>query len=648
MLVANTQTVALNVGWGDTLSFHSMFVDGRSTLVLLMALKDGDGLLYLVDEHGTVFEDVQDLGDVHLEEHTGDLRGLLGVDLLDLDVQLLSEGVLLLFGGQLAELGGGETAWESGLALGHRGLGELTGAHSATTLGESREATTTANAALRGHGTAAHGTHRAHREARVTHTGEPHAGHTATAGEASTAHTEAAVATPELTTTDVHGHTLLLLHHGLALLVEHVVAHVALLGLADVQGTAADHLTVHLADGGGGGFLGGEADKSETAHLAFGVVHELGGGDLTELLEEFLELLLVHVVIDVLHVDVAALGLVEVVGGGAATGGSTLALLEGAGGVDLLLTLGERGVLLVVQTLDDGNGLLVGAHGDKCELGLVLGGIANVEAGDVAEGLKGRLDLVLGDGGLEVLEVDVGEHLLFLLVALGLLDEGNDGDFFASDLHAVDTDDGLLGGFFGLKVDEAVAEGLALLVSGDLAGEDGSEDGEGVVESTVVDGGVEVLDEHVASTSLTDGGVTDGPHDTDRAAGADVGEVQALHSLLGVLGGLEVDVGVPEGALRVNVTAHLDGHDHTDLGEEVEESVFGVRQVGGEVANIERARVTTATGSLLLLLLTLLRGLLGSGLRRCGGLSSGHHNSSSESFRSLVVEKRRERLQVTK
>lgn len=48
-----------------------------------------------------------------------------------------------------------------------------------------------------------------------------------------------------------------------------------------------------------------------------------------------------------------------------------------------------------------------------------------------------------------------------------------------------------------------------------LAGEDVAEGGEGVVQGLVVDGLVEVLDEHVAHAGLPEGGVSLGPHDAD-------------------------------------------------------------------------------------------------------------------------------------
>lgn len=49
-----------------------------------------------------------------------------------------------------------------------------------------------------------------------------------------------------------------------------------------------------------------------------------------------------------------------------------------------------------------------------------------------------------------------------------------------------------------------------------LAGEDVAKRRESVVQRFVVDGLVEVLDEHVANSGLPEGGVSLGPHDPDR------------------------------------------------------------------------------------------------------------------------------------
>lgn len=65
-----------------------------------------------------------------------------------------------------------------------------------------------------------------------------------------------------------------------------------------------------------------------------------------------------------------------------------------------------------------------------------------------------------------------------------------------------------------------------------LAGEDVAESRESVVQRFVVDGLVEVLDEHVAYSGLPEGRVSLGPHDTDRFAFDHV----KVHGVQGSLG----------------------------------------------------------------------------------------------------------------
>ena len=57
-----------------------------------------------------------------------------------------------------------------------------------------------------------------------------------------------------------------------------------------------------------------------------------------------------------------------------------------------------------------------------------------------------------------------------------------DVDLLVVQQHAVDSLDGSLGGLSGLVVNETVALGTAVLIGGDLAGQDVTECGKGVVE----------------------------------------------------------------------------------------------------------------------------------------------------------------------
>ena len=89
-----------------------------------------------------------------------------------------------------------------------------------------------------------------------------------------------------------------------------------------------------------------------------------------------------------------------------------------------------------------------------------------------------------------------------------------DIDLLVVEQHAIDCLDGSLGGLCGLVVNEPIALRTTLLVGSDLAGKNGSKSGESIMESLVVNGIIQVLDEDVALTSLAQGRVTLGPHDS--------------------------------------------------------------------------------------------------------------------------------------
>jgi len=148
--------------------------------------------------------------------------------------------------------------------------------------------------------------------------------------------------------------------------------------------------------------------------------------------------------------------------------------------------------------------------------------------------------------------------------------------------------DSLGSGLIGLVVNETIALGVAILVLGNLAAQDVTESSKGVVESLVVDGDIEVLDENVALASLAKSRITLRPHDTARAA-LDEGVVEVLESLLTISSSVVVDVGVAEGATGDGITANTDRSDGTDLREKLEEHSLGDR--GVELADVERGRV---------------------------------------------------------
>ena len=283
-------------------------------------------------------------------------------------------------------------------------------------------------------------------------------------------------------------------------------------------------------------------------------------------------------------------------------------------------------------------GILVSGEVNETEAtALALVVVSERSGGDISVLLEQDAELVVGDAGVDVLDIDVGEvglHLLELAHAVLLGDVVADEDLLLVQKHAVDALDSSVGGLGSLVVDETVTLGVAVLILSDLAGKDVAKGGESVVESLVVNGDIEVLDEDVALTSLAEGGVTLRPHDTARLA-LDESVVQLLESTLTIVAAVVVDVGVTERTAGDSVTADTDGSDLADGGEELEE--HGLGDGGVELTNVEGSRV----GGLVLV------GLLGSGDiaggvgtvdigRRRGGLRSGTGRGGSLNVRHVV------------
>ncbi len=209
-----------------------------------------------------------------------------------------------------------------------------------------------------------------------------------------------------------------------------------------------------------------------------------------------------------------------------------------------------------MELIDGGLSLVVVLKVDETEtFGLAVLVTLKDARGDLAVLGEELLKLIVGDLGVDVLGVDVGEastRLLDLGLTLLAGDVVTDVDLLVVQKHAVDVLDGSLGSLGGLVVDETVAE-RASVVGGDLARKNVTESGKGIVKGLVVDTGVEVLDEDVALTGASEGGVTLRPHDTARTV-ADERVVELLHGTLAVVGVEEVDVGVAERATGDGVT----------------------------------------------------------------------------------------------
>ena len=84
--------------------------------------------------------------------------------------------------------------------------------------------------------------------------------------------------------------------------------------------------------------------------------------------------------------------------------------------------------------------------------------------------------------------------------------------------HAVNVVDCCVSILLGLVVDETITLRISLVISNNLARQDVTESAESVVQSLVVESFVQVLDEDVGSSRLSDAWVTVRPHNTARTS----------------------------------------------------------------------------------------------------------------------------------
>mmetsp|Transcript_65763 Transcript_65763/g.148385 ORF Transcript_65763/g.148385 Transcript_65763/m.148385 type:complete len:515 (+) Transcript_65763:89-1633(+) len=250
----------------------------------------------------------------------------------------------------------------------------------------------------------------------------------------------------------------------------------ALLGEANVQRLALNDLEVHLGNCLGCLVRRSKAHETEALALALVVSGRCHGSDGTEGLKQGAQGGLVRVFIKVLHIEIHAL----LLGGGILRSRELvtklcLALLlrlctlrvELANWVAIhahlvllallfcLLDFFRRTHLLHVQGLNRLLGLLVRLKVDKCKLAAPVV-CADSHGGDRAETLKFFGDCLLTPAVREVFHVDISEICDVWALPVATLDELAHLDRLLTDLHAIDTLDGLLGSLLRLVVDKPV------------------------------------------------------------------------------------------------------------------------------------------------------------------------------------------------
>eukprot|EP00053_Salpingoeca_punica_P016475 m.155780 g.155780 ORF g.155780 m.155780 type:complete len:676 (+) comp16970_c2_seq3:460-2487(+) len=574
--------------------------------VLAVLLEDAEGLVDAGLEGRGVVHEVEELGGLHLEEHAGDLAGeLLASDGLDAREEELAEvlaavrrreggevahvdgrvrhhhaGHLAGVAGVVVELAAGAAARAGGAgrvgaALGARGAATATAAAAATLAGAARAAGRHAGHRHRhhaGHGRALRRPARAAARRHLGRVAHGVAGHLAVEVDG-----------------DAHVELLAVLHAVGALGADEGGAVLLALGQSHVEGLDGDNLAVHLRDGLGGLLRGGEADKAKAAGDALGVAHDLGAGDVAKLGKGLAQGLVVDGLVQVLDVEVDALGLgVELAAARHVLRLEqllALRLLLRAAGVDDVAAN-----LLVVEGLDGGGSSLGRLKVDKAKAAAVVGLVAHDDVrGDGAVRLAERLEAGVVHRGRQVLQEDVGELQSLgaeRRLAVALAHKLGRKDLLALNHLAVDHLNGLVRIGVVHKVHKAEPLALAALVGDDLAREDLAKVDKGVVEGLAVDVLLEVLDEDVAVAGAAQGGVAVRPHDAHRAALERL-KVELLEGAAGLVVGVEVDVGVAEGAAGDGVAADADRGDGANSGVEALEE-HGLVDVRVQVADVER------------------------------------------------------------
>lgn len=203
------------------------------------------------------------------------------------------------------------------------------------------------------------------------------------------------------------------------LVLELLATNVTALGKRDVQGLVTDHLVVHLSDRLGGLIRAGVADETKALRVTLLVAHDLGAGNGAERLKLSTELVVVHVVVDVFDIKVHGLPLGEFLHLGSLERTTELLLTL----LLLLSTSDEKFLaidLIVVEGLDGLCRLIVVFEVDETKA-LILAIVVGLDdsGGDSAECLKHLCELLVGDIGVNVLDIEIGV-LRTNLLELGL------------------------------------------------------------------------------------------------------------------------------------------------------------------------------------------------------------------------------------
>jgi hypothetical protein len=190
---------------------------------------------------------------------------------------------------------------------------------------------------------------------------------------------------------------------------ELLTANLATLGERNVERLVANHLVVHLGDSLGSFVRRRKADKAKALGGPLVVAHNLAASDRAEGLEFSAKLLVIHIVVQVLDVEVDALVLAHLLHLGRLVGSAefllTLSLLLGASDKEFLAI-----EFKVVQFVDCSLCFFVSFVIDEPEaFAVALLVCGNDSRGDIAKLLEQLLEFLLSDLRVKVLDVEVGE-----------------------------------------------------------------------------------------------------------------------------------------------------------------------------------------------------------------------------------------------
>jgi len=391
---------------------------------------------------------------------------------------------------------------------------------------------------------------------------------------------------------------------------EHCTTILLLHCMGNIKRLAVENVAVDLLDSLRGRLSGGEIAETKAPADAIASPHDDAALDHTKFLEEVAEIVISDRVCEITDVKIGLrCRLVMEV---------TLKLLSSLTLVLLLSTIDIKLhddealllELLLISTLlnraDESVVLPLECLLIKSLLGLdsifVLLKVDETEATALTVGIlhhDGRSDLtILREHLLEIVSVELLADVLHVYVGVSLVgvvttkvlgDELLNNKLGTKALELVLVSlaclESLLKVLDLLKLDETIAEASAVLLSDDLARGDGTKVGEDILKLDKSHRLVKRLHEQVALIALTLGGITTRPHDTARLALQRL-SVEGIQRLLGVLGSLEVNVCITEGALILHITANTNRQDGTTF----LESVIDIRLTNflTKITNVQR------------------------------------------------------------